>query len=193
MLIDEYLPDYQFLAAYSIQIDAPIERVYPIVRKLDLGNAPLLRVIFWLRSIPGILTGHNPLGPTLEVLERAGMTVLEEAPPQELLMGFVGKIWTATGSIQKLSPADFRSFSDPDFARVVWNFSLQPSQSGGTLLTTETRVQSLSAQSRKKLARYAFFIRPISGMTRKSALRAIKRQAESQSCITDRNLPESNR
>ena len=108
-------------------------------------------------------------------------------------MGFVGKIWTATGGIQKLNPADFRSFSDPDLAKVVWNFSLQPSQSGGTHLTTETRVQCLGAQSRKKLARYAFYIRPISGMTRKSALRAIKRQAESQSCITDRNLPESNR
>jgi hypothetical protein len=193
MLIDTYMPDHQFMAAYSIEIDAAIEHVYPIVRKMDLRNAPLLRVIFWLRSIPGMITGHNPLGPTLEVLERAGMTVLEETPPQELLMGFVGKIWTATGGIQKLTPADFRDFSDPDVAKVVWNFSLEPMQDGRTRVTTETRVQCFSAQSRKKLARYAFFIRPVSGMTRKSALRAIKRQAESQPSTTDRNLPETTR
>jgi hypothetical protein len=193
MLIDKYLPDYQFLAAYSIQIDAPIERVYPIVRKLDLRNAPLLRVIFWLRSIPGKLAGRNPLGPTLADLERAGMTALDEAPPQELVMGFVGKIWTPTGHIQEVKSAEFLDFSDPDFAKVVWNFSLEPLQGGRTSLTTETRAQSLCTQSRKKLRRYTFFIRPISGMTRKSALRAIKRQAESQAATTDRNLPETSR
>ena len=106
-------------------------------------------------------------------------------------MGFVGKIWTPTGHIQKVKPADFRDFSDPDFAKVVWNFSLEPSQGGGTQLTTETRVQCVGIQSRKKLARYAFFIRPISGLTRKSALRAIKQQAESQPGTTNRNLPET--
>ena len=193
MLIDKYLPEYQFLADYSTEIDAPIERVYPIVRKMDLRNAPLLRLIFWLRSIPGKLAGRSPLGPTLEVLERAGMRVLEEAPPAELLMGFVGKIWTPTGGIQKVSSADFRDFSDPDVAKVVWNFSLESLQGGGTRLTTETRVQCLGLQSQKKLRRYAFFIRPISGLTRKSALRAIKQQAESQPLDADRDLREPSR
>ena len=121
------------------------------------------------------------------------MTALDESPPQELVMGFIGKIWTPTGHIQEVNAAEFRDFSDPDFAKVVWNFSLESLQGGCTRLSTETRAQSLGTQSRKKLLRYAFFIRPISGMTRKSALRAIKRQAASQAAATDRNLSETTR
>lgn len=180
MLIDEYLPEHQFsLEAYAIDIDAPMERVYPIVRKLDLRNAWLLKVIFWLRSIPGRLVGRSPLGPTLEDLERAGLVLLEAAPPREVVLGLVGKIWTPAGGLEKVGSAAFRGFCVPGFVKVVWNFSLEPLQNGHTRLTTQTRAQCTDSDSRKKLRRYALFMRSLSGTTRKSALRAIKRQAES--------------
>lgn len=178
MLIDEYLPEYEFLATYAIEVNAPIERVYPVVQRMDLRNAYLLRLLFWLRSIPGILAGRNPLGPTLADLERAGATVLEESPPQELVMGFVGKIWTMTGGIRKISSMEFRQFSEPGVAKVAWNFSLEPLHDGRTRLTTQTRVQCFDKESQEKLRRYAFFMRSISGMTRKSALRGLKSQAQ---------------
>jgi hypothetical protein len=179
MLIDEYLPDYHYsLNPSTIEIGAPIERVYPVVRSMDLTGARLLRALFWIRSIPAKLMGQESLGPTLADLQRTGLTVLDEAPPQEFLMGFVGKIWTASGGLQKVSSTDYRGLSDPEIAKAVWSFSLEPLQSGRTLLTTQTRVQCLDIKNRKKLRRYLLFVRPLSGLTRKSALRAIKRQAE---------------
>jgi hypothetical protein len=179
MLIDEYLPDYHFsLHPHSIKIDASIERVYPIVQNLDLTSARLLRALFWVRSIPLKLKDQEVLGPTLADLQRAGLTVLDEAPPQEFLMGFVGKIWTASGGLQKVSSTDYRGLSDPEIAKAVWSFSLEPLPGGRTLLTTQTRVQCLDIKNRQKLRRYLLFVRPLSGLTRKSALRAIKRQAE---------------
>ncbi|MEZ5550031.1 MAG: hypothetical protein R3E82_04005 [Pseudomonadales bacterium] len=178
MLIDEYLPDSQVsLKAYTIEIDAPIEPVYQVVRKLDLRNAYLLRVLFWLRSLPGRLTGRNPLGPTLADLELAGLTLVEEAPPHELLLGLVGKIWTPGGGLLKVSSADFRNYSNPDVAKVVVSFSLESLPGGRTRLTTKTRAFCPGAEGREKLLRYARFISVISGMTRKSALRGIRRQA----------------
>ncbi len=96
-------------------------------------------------------------------------------------MGFIGKIWTATGGLQKVSSTDYRGFSDPECAKAVWSFSLEPLPGGRTLLTTQTRVQYLDIKNRQKLRRYAFFIRPLSGLTRKSALRDIKRQVEALS------------
>ena len=178
MLIDDYLPEYQFQASYATEIDAPVERVYPIVRKLDLRKAYLLRVLFWLRSIPGKLAGRNPLGPTLADLERAGLSVLEEAPSKELVTGFAGKIWTPAGGVRKINATDFRDFNDPELAKIVWSFSLEPLQGNRTRLTTHTRIQCDDPESLKKFRRYASYMRSISGMTRKSALRCIKREAE---------------
>jgi hypothetical protein len=181
MLIDEYLPQYQFEASYDTEINAPVERVYPVVRKLDLRGAYLLRLLFWLRSIPGKLAGKNPLGPTLADLERAGLSILDEAPPLEFVTGFAGKIWTPAGGIRKLSATEFRDFSDPELAKIVWSFSLEPLEGNRTHLTTHTRIQCDDPQSLKKFRRYAAYMSAISGMTRKSALRCIKRQAEALS------------
>ncbi len=61
MLIDEFLPDYNFAKAHSIEIDAPTDDVYPVVRKLDLREGRILRALFALRSLPSLLTGRRAL------------------------------------------------------------------------------------------------------------------------------------
>jgi hypothetical protein len=178
MLIDEFLPVYDLSMDHGIEIDAPIEKVYTVVRKLDLTGANLFRVLVWLRSVPALLQGRPPLGSTLEDLERLGFIRLGEAPPHELVLGFVGKLWTASGDFQKLEAREFREFAMPGFAKVAWNFTLTRSDDGRTHLATESRVQCLDEASRRSFQRYWFFMRPVSSLTRQSALRAFKRQAE---------------
>jgi hypothetical protein len=178
MLIDEFLPVHDFSKRYQIGVAAPIDKVYAVVRRLDLTEAHLLRVLFWLRSVPARLQGKKPLGATLADLQELGLVVLGEAPPRELALGFVGKLWTASGEIVKVDPKDFRSFARPGFAKAVWNFTLAPASDGRTRLATETRVACLDDASRRKFRRYAFFVGPLSGATRCDALRACKRQAE---------------
>jgi hypothetical protein len=178
MLIDDFLPVHDFSKRYQICVAAPIDKVYGVVRRLDLTDAHLLRVLFWLRSVPARLQGKKGLGPTLADLRNLGLIVLAETPPRELALGFVGKLWTASGGLVKVEPKDFRSFARPGFARAVWNFTLAPASDGHTHLATETRVACLDDASRRKFRRYAFFIGPLSGATRWDALRAFKRQAE---------------
>ena len=178
MLIDEFLPVYDRSMHHHIEIDAPPEKVYPVVRQLDLTGAYVFRVLVWLRSVPALLQGRQPLGFTLEDLERLGLIRLGEASPHELVLGFVGKLWTTTGDFQKLEPSQFREFATPGYAKVVWNFTLRQSVDGRTHLATESRVQCLDEASRRKFQRYFFFMGPVSSQTRRSALRALKRQAE---------------
>ena len=178
MLIDEFLPVFDRSMHHRIEIDASLEKVYTVVRRFDLTGAYLFRVLVWLRSVPALLQGRQPLGFTLEDLERLGFIRLGEAPPQELVLGFVGKLWTTSGDFQKLEAAEFREFAMPGFAKVAWNFTLARSEDGRTHLATESRVQCLDEASGRNFQRSFFFIRPVSSQTRRSAVRALKRQAE---------------
>jgi hypothetical protein len=54
----------------------------------------------------------------------------------------------------------------------------QPSPSGGTLLTTETRIQATDDHARRSFRRYWLLIHPGSAAIRRAWLRAIRRRAE---------------
>jgi hypothetical protein len=184
MLIDEFLPTYNFVARqYSIEINAPIEEVYPVVRKLDLREAYFTRLILFVRSIPAILQGRPAIGTTMDDLGKMGFFLLGEDPPNELLIGFIGKLWTTTGELQIVDPARYRAFTTPGYLKGVWNFTLTPLSEGRTRLSTVSRAQSLCEESLRNTRRYWFFIRPVSGAVRLGMLRACKRQAERRSSL----------
>lgn len=179
MLIDTFLPDFNLTAKeYSIEINASIEEVYPVVRKLDLRGSYLTRFIFFMRSIPALLHGQPAIGLTLDDMDKMGFFLLAEGAPHELLVGFVGKIWTSSGDLQKVAPADFCAFSTPGYLKGVMGFTLTALSEGRTRVTTVTRVQTLCEESLRKIEQYWFFMEPISGAVRRGMLRACKRQAE---------------
>ncbi len=186
MLIDEFLPSHDYSARYGVSVAAPIDTVYRVVRRMDLTGAHLLRALFWVRSVPARLRGKKPLGPTLAALQEAGLVVLAEAPPHELTMGFVGTLWTPSGGIVKVAAEDFRSFARPGFAKAIWNVTLAPASDGHTRLETETRVACIDDASRRNFRRYVFVVGPLSGATRRAALRAWKREAEGAGRRSDR-------
>lgn len=179
MLIDQFLSTYDLAAKqYSIEIDAPIEAVYPVVRKLDLREAYFTRFLLFARSIPALLQRRPAIGTTLDDLDKMGFFLLSEEPPRELLIGFVGRIWTLAGDLQAVEPGQFRAFTTPGYIKGVLSFTLTPLSDGRTRLETVSRAQSLCPESLRKARRYWFFIRPVSGAVRLGMLRACKRQAE---------------
>jgi hypothetical protein len=103
-----------------------------------------------------------------------------------MLIGLVGRFWTASGGVCVTDAARFRGPQQPGTARAAWNFSIarHPSSVPGApavLLATETRVQASDAASRRRFHLYWLVIRPFSGLIRRDMLRAIKREAEKRS------------
>jgi hypothetical protein len=180
MRIDEFLPKYDVTEHHQIDIHAPAGQVYAAIRALDLRSSRLIRGLFALRGFPALFSAQRKtqpgLGLTLEGLFKSGFVLLGETPPQELLLGLVGKFWTSSGCIQRLDASEFQNFTKPGFAKAVWNFVLTPQPNGITKLSTETRVLCLDETSRRRFRFYWLFIRPFSGLTRIEVLRAIKRQ-----------------
>lgn len=171
MLIDTFLPEYQFSERHDILINNACPQVYEHLHSLDLHNATVIRWLFRLRGLPSSAL-------TLEGLRKIGFAVLGEIPDLEIVLGLIGRFWTLRGDLQKTDSETFKAFDRPGFAKAVWNFSLHPQSGRGTRLVTETRIQCLDPESRRRFRWYWLVVGPFSGMLREQVLRSLKRQAE---------------
>lgn len=181
MLIDEYLPTYDANEVHETVINAPIDRVYPLVRSLDLRDSLLAgpfrvfqRAARWV-SPDAERTKRQDL--SLQSFLDHGFVLLAEQPPHEVVIGLTERVGVGE-RVRQLKGDDFKRFNEPGFARAAWNFSLQPLDASRTRLVTETRVLCNDPQSRRRFKVYWRFIRVFSGLVRVEFLRALKKSAE---------------
>jgi hypothetical protein len=173
MLVDNFLPAWDVRQVHATDVDAPPPVVYAAVRRLDLGSSSINRVLFAARGLVA-------RGLKLSDLMARGFVLLGEDPPRELVLGLVARPWTLMGGIRRLDAEGFSRFDRPGYARMAWNFVVEP-RGRGSRLTTETRIRCTDVASRRKFGWYWRVIGPFSGVVRKEALLHIKRDAESLS------------
>lgn len=171
MLIDEFLPEYDFAGTHSVRIRAIREKVFGLIDEIDFCESAIIRRLLFLR---GISNGNM----RLRDLRETNFEILGIRDNRELLLGLAGKFWTLSGHLQKVTAENFRGFDKKGFAKAVWNFSLDD-EGRETILSTETRIRCPDAESRRKFALYWTFIRPFSGLIRREMLKIVKKKAES--------------
>jgi hypothetical protein len=179
MAVDEFLPAFDFNEVHFAHVNAPPERVLRAVRELTARDVPLMVVLMAVRSLPALVRGRRPApsGRLLDGFERAGFVMLAERPG-ELVLGAVGRFWTAAGGIRPVSAEEFAGFAEPGYARAAIDFRAVEQPSGRTLLTTETRIQATDDEARRRFARYWRVVHPGSALIRRGWLRAVQRRAE---------------
>jgi hypothetical protein len=170
MLIDDFMPVYDFEEKHETIVRASAETVYAALNSFDFNESMIIRWLFCLRGIPTEKM-------TLREMRRLRFEMLGESENRELLLGLAGRFWTIRGDLQKINSDNFRDFNEKGFAKAVWDFSLDEAK-GETRLTTETRVKCLDAESRRSFGFYWTFIQPFSALIRKEILKTIKRKAE---------------
>lgn len=177
-LLESWLPDFDFVEQHAIMIRSDPSLVYETVRDLDFRDVPVIRALFALRSLPGLLQRPaKKLGMTLQDLEKSGFRILDEKPAEELVIGVIGKFWKPSGQIVSFQADRFRSFQESGFAKGAWNFRVDQAEDG-CRLSTETRVRCLGEDARRQFGRYWFFIGPFSGLIRTAMLKAIRKKVE---------------
>lgn len=183
MLLDELMPEYQFAEAHSTRVGAPPAHALGAVESVPLGEMPLVRLLFAIRSLPASLGGKRGLPsaktPLYEQMLAFGFIRLGEEPGREAVLGGVGQMFRLRGG---LTPAvrdarSFLAFEEPDYARVAMNFSAVVT-GDGSRLATETRVATTDPDSRRRFGRYWRVIRPGSAAIRRSWLQAARRRAQ---------------
>ena len=173
MLIDEFLPGYDFEEKHEIKISAPATAVYAAIQQVDFSESFIVRWLLRLRGMSGEAV-------SLRNLEYSRFKILGEVVNKEVLIGLAGRFWTPWGDLQKVDASNFREFEKPGYAKAVWNFSLDD-LNAGTRLTTKTRIRCLDDGSRRSFGFYWTFIQPFSGLIRMEMLKTIRRRAELES------------
>ncbi len=185
MLLDSFVPDFQFREVHAIVIDAPPSRILAVVKSLRPSDVPLVGVLMALRSVPAFLfegkryAPNNSDEPLIHQIVGSGFLILGEEPDRELTLGTIGQFWKPAGNLCRdiATPSQFQNFQEKGWAKAGWNFLVERTQNK-TRLTTETRIIALGAGAKRKFGFYWLIIRGGSGLIRRAILRAIKRKAE---------------
>jgi hypothetical protein len=189
MLIDSFAPTFAANEVHRIAISASRQTVYDALWTADLGGSAVIKLLMFLRSIPGIIARRNESSPrnqkvTLQTLIDSGFGLLAESASDEVVLGVTGRFWRPTGNLSTFRRADFDHPVPAGFARGVWNFSLSDGLNGQTVLQTETRVVCGDTASRKKFLAYWLVVRPFSGLIRRIMLRAVRGACQPQVIYT---------
>jgi hypothetical protein len=181
--LDEFLPDYDFNEVHSTFVAAPPGEVLAAARAVTAREVPLLVVLMAFRRLPAAARRRR-LGrvrraldePLLDQFTRSGFVLLAERP-DELAIGAVGRFWTTDGGIELVHPEEFVNSHAPGVAKAAMNFHTH-AVSGGTVLTTETRIKATDDAARRSFSRYWRVVMPGSAAIRRAWLRAIRKRAE---------------
>ena len=178
-LMDVFLPNYDFSAAYEIRIDAPSSVVYECLLRSDFSELWLVRLLMSIRSGKWLRRSRVPTD-LRQRLHGTGFVVLAEVSNEEIVIGVAGRFWRADGRrCMELTADDFVGFSRPGFAKVAWNFKLRAGSPESTLLSTETRIKCFGT-ALWKFRLYWSAVGPFSGLIRKAILKQVKTEAESK-------------
>jgi hypothetical protein len=186
LLIDEFLPRYDFAVVHASVLPAQPEACYRAALGVDLLRDPVIRTLLSIRSLPQRLADrfarrHDAasaeLPPTFRLgdMVRYGWIVLDEEPNVELVLGQIGQPWKSAGasSGRPVEPAAFADFDRPGFAKIAANVRVEPYGATASILTIETRVALTDPESLRRFNRYWTFIRPFSALIRRIALRLV--------------------
>lgn len=182
MLLDQYLPAWDFRERHQALVAAGPGDAFQALMRLDLRRSPLAAPLFFLRELPwrlkrGDFTSPG-LGGSLERMIELGFILLERQEDRELVLGLVAQPWRPRTEPLRLSPAAFIGRVVPGYVKVAANFQVTPLAGGLTLLSTETRVLCADAAARRRFRPYWLLIRPFSGLIRREMLRLTRRDAE---------------
>lgn len=177
MLIDAFLPDYDYSEKHETCVRASAADVYAAVNSVNFAESWVTWGLLSLRGL-GWSSGRTL---TLRDIAKDGFAILGETPDEEITLGLAGKFWTLTGCLQNVNAENFREFRARGYAKAAWNFSLTETGAGEIRLGTETRVQCLDEASLASFSFYWRFIQPFSGWIRQEMLRLIKQKAEESS------------
>jgi len=175
--IDSFAPNPDAVETHSIDIAVSREVVYRALWTTDIGGSIAIKLLLVLRSLPEfVMRGSRPRNSevNLQTLIDSGFGVLAEKPGEEIVLGVTGRFWRPTGNLSPFKREDFDQPVPPGIARAVWNFSVNETGDGHTVLSTETRVTCGDPASRRKFRVYWFFVRPFSGLIRRLMLRAVR-------------------
>lgn len=185
LLIDQFLPRYDFAIVHAQVFGVPPQVCLRAARNLDLFRHPAIKVLLDSWALPQRaarrLTRRRDRGDHLpaatfrvEDMTRYGWELLGENP-SEIVVGQISRPWkAASGAVgPAAAPAAFAAYDKPGYAKIALSLRADPRGTTSSILTMETRVALTDPASLRRFRRYWMVIGPFSGLLRRVALRLL--------------------
>jgi hypothetical protein len=180
VLLDRFMPAYEVAERHETVVNAPAPVTYAVAQALDLNDSAVIRAIFAGRTL--LMRARPAVQPKserfLDELLRLGWGILAEEPGRALVMGAVTQPWKADVKFRGLPPEDFAGFQEPGYAKIAWDFRVEPLGPERSVFRTETRVATTDPESRARFRRYWTVFSPGILLIRRETLRLVKMEAE---------------
>jgi hypothetical protein len=173
--LDRWLADPALRVTHRRESTASADALWEAARSVKLSDTALLgRLIRW--RIPGV--GRNDCFDDL--FRQPPFIVLDDDHDHRMLIsGLVGRIWTLRRDYPRLTPDEFRQWSQRGTARVVFANWVEPAGAGGrSALASEVRVEPLGIQGRRGLAAVRPLVRAFQHLVGTEGIAAAVRKAE---------------
>lgn len=181
--LDRLIPAPALVEVDTVDLAVPPAVAWAAIRHGDLGESPLVRALFAVRTLPERLAGRAAGAPGLRIdaLQSSpsapGFQLLADDGRSELVVGAIGKVWHLEIPFAFVNGAEaFRAFAEPGFTKVAWALRVSPLGEGDARVTVELRVDATDADSWARFRRYFAFVGPASHYIRRSLLASLARR-----------------
>ena len=173
-LIQKYLPNPRHTEVYRIFVKSGPEDAWNTVRHLDMGQVPLVRLLFDIRTLPDRLKRQSKeedrrIGVDQITDKGRGFFIAEEIPGREVVVASAGKFWHMNIPFADVNSTQFKNFNAPDHGKLAWSISVEPYHEGSTI-AIELRTTATDEKSWKKLSQYYSIIGIGSRLIRNSVM-----------------------
>jgi hypothetical protein len=180
MLLDDFLPEWEFREQHSRRVSASTHEVRTALLTTTAGDLPFSGLMLALRLAPAALLARRwpgrPSRPLLDGFIDLGFVELARTDA-EIVLGAVGQFWRLREEMVPLSTSDdFVRFDEPGFAKGAINFRVTD-EGDSVLLSTETRVKTTDAGALRSFRPYWVPVRAVGGLMRIEMLSAVARKA----------------
>jgi hypothetical protein len=181
-MLDQLIPTPRLLEIDHIDLAAPPERVWQLVRHGNLARSPLIHALFALRAVPGRLAGKREQGSLRiddlrSTAERPGFQLLLDDAPRFFAVGAIGKVWHGDIPFAHVGGVEeYSAFAEPDFVKVAWSIRLAQLGEQDTRLELEVRVDATDDGAWSRFERYFRLIGPGSRFIRRTLLSDLAKQ-----------------
>ena len=177
------MPVFDVSEVHDVSVSADPGAVWNALQEVTLDDVPLFRMLMAARELPGRLVGRRWLTgdvdrTLLDQMMAVGFVPLERHESADVALGLLTRPWRpGGGAAPSLDAESFLAFDEPGWAKAVLGFTVT-GVAAGTVLRTETRVQTTDAAARRRFRAYWAVVGRGSAATRRSWLAAVKRWAE---------------
>jgi hypothetical protein len=184
-LLDAAIPEWHWCETYGTWLPVSPMEALELMKSIPPDQIRLLRTLIELRNLPGRLAGRPRFGKTMSVsvplfeqILNFGFCILGEDQASEVAFGLIDQSWKVSGGRRApvANAVEFAEFSEPGFVKIGANLLARPARQGA-FLSTQTRVLATDPRTHRIFGAYWLFIRPFSGLIRRSWLQAAARRA----------------